>query len=102
MLIDEAKAQLLSEVVSSHSSPSTSWIQGSKVAVGTSARLERSRTARDHSSSCGIPNSSEPSVDVHITSTQSAGIGRPVCTNDLLLFVRQLSTIELAVRGEAL
>ena len=101
LLIDEAKAQILSEVVSSQSSPSTSWIQGSKVAVGTSARLERSRTARDHSSSCGIPNSSEPSVDVHITSTQSAGIGRPVCTNDLLLFVRQLSTIELAVRGKA-
>jgi len=101
LLIDEAKAQLLSEVVSSQSSPSTSWIQGNKVTVGTSARLELSRTARDHSSSCGIPNSLEPSVDVHITSSQGAGNGRPVCTNDLLLFVRQLSTIEAATRGKA-
>ena len=66
-------------------------------------QLETSCTVRDHSSSsCGIPNSLEPSVDVHTTSTQGDGIGRPVCTNNLLLLiVRQLSTIELDVRGKA-
>jgi hypothetical protein len=93
LLIDESKAQLLPEMVSSQSFPSMSWIQGGKVAVGTSARLELSRTARNHSSSCENPNSLDLLVVVHVTSTQVAGIGSPVCTNDLLLFARQQLTI---------
>jgi hypothetical protein len=101
LLIDEAKAQLLSEVVSSQSSPSTSWIQGNKVVVGTSVRLELSRTARNNSSSYENPNNLEPSVVVQITSTHGSDMVRPISTNDILLFVHQLSTIDLAVRGKA-
>jgi hypothetical protein len=101
LLINESKAQLLSEVVSSQSSPSVSWILGGKVAVGTFARLELTHTARDHSSSCEDPNSLDLLVVIHVTSTQVAGIGSPVCTNNLLLFVRQQLTIEWAMQGKA-
>jgi len=100
LLINEAKAQLLSDVVASQASPNTSWIQGSNTVVGSSVRLEVSRTARDHStSSTENLNSSEPSIVLHINPSNTTGSIRPVSTNDLLLFVHQTSAIERAVRG---
>jgi senataxin len=100
LLINEAKAQLLSDVVASQASPNTSWIQGNNAVIGTSVCLEVSRTARDHSlSSTDNLNSSEPSIVLHIKPSNATNTTRSVSTNDLLLFVHQASAIERAVRG---
>ncbi|KAL7529068.1 hypothetical protein ACHAXR_002781, partial [Thalassiosira sp. AJA248-18] len=101
LLISEAKAQILSEVVAAQSSSSAAWLQKAGFAMGVAARVEPSRTARDHLSSDGA-NSLEPTVVVHVrASAKGAGIGCAVAKNDLLLFVHQPSILERALRGKA-
>ncbi len=95
LLIKEAKAQLLSEVVAAQASPSTSWVQGTSVVMGAIAKLELARDSSLHDSSA---NASDPTVLLRIQS--STGSGCQVCANDLLLFVHQSSTIERALRGK--
>ena len=98
LLINEAKAQLLSDVVASQSTPSKAWVQRD-IAKGVIAKVELSRSARDHhlSSSEGA-NSSDQTVVVHIRA--GAGIGHPIHKNDLLLFVHQSSTVKRALQGK--
>ena len=97
LLINEAKAQILSGVLSDQLSESTAWFSGTEITMGAAVTVELSRTARDHSSS----NSLEPTVVIRMQpKIKGAGIG-PVSPNDLLLFVHQPSTIERALRGEA-
>lgn len=96
LLIKEAKAQLLSEVVAAQASPSTSWIRGTKLALGAIAKLELSR---DPSIDDSRTNSSDPTVVLRIRA--STGIGCQVCANDLLLFVHQGSIVERALQGKA-
>ena len=110
LLLNEAKAQIMSEVVAAQSSPSTSWMQRTQITMGAVVKLEIARTAKDLSSSrdniSGTSNEAkftafmEPTVAL-VVKNKGAGIGCPVCTNDLLLFVRQPTTIELALRGKA-
>ncbi|KAL7551881.1 hypothetical protein ACHAWF_015092 [Thalassiosira exigua] len=102
LLINEAKAQLLSEAVASQSSASTSWIQGASITMGVVAKVELSRTARDLSSSNDNVGTLEPTVVVHIRSAaKGAGIGSTVAKNDLILFVHHPPIIVQALRGKA-
>ena len=95
LLIKEAKAQLLSEVVAAQASPSTSWVQGTNAVMGAIAKLELARDSSLHDSSA---NTSDSTVVLSIRA--STGIGCQVCANDLLLFVHQSSTIERALQGK--
>lgn len=102
LLINEAKAQLLSEVISAQSSPSTAWMNRTQMAIGVAAKVEVSRSAKDIPGGTSTTTSLEPTVVVVLRPiTRGAGIGSPVNTNDLLLFVHQSSTIELALKGTA-
>lgn len=111
LLLNEAKAQIMSDVVAAQSSPTTSWIQRTQLAFGVSAKLELARNVKElpasdmfgsNSSSTNSIGSLEPTVALQVRPImRGAGIGSPVCTHDLLLFVRQPTTIELALRGKA-
>eukprot|EP00804_Cyclotella_cryptica_P009981 CCRYP_015418-RA/>CCRYP_015418-RA protein AED:0.07 eAED:0.07 QI:522/1/1/1/1/0.83/6/1172/1208 len=104
LLIDEAKAQLLSEVVSAQSSPTTAWVNRTQLVVGIAAKVERSRSAKDLSIESGSGSTTalvEPTVVLHVRSIiRGGGLGCPVCPNDLLLFVREANIVELALRGK--
>jgi hypothetical protein len=106
LLIEEAKAQLLSEVVSAQSAPATAWMNRSRLVMGVAAKVELSRSARDLSFDDGNGSKKspiEPTVVLHVRpTTKGAGLGCPVSPNDLLLFVREASVLELGLRGMAL
>ncbi|KAL9184986.1 hypothetical protein ACHAXT_002763 [Thalassiosira profunda] len=103
LLIQEAKAQLLSDVVAAQSSANTAWLRGTAITTGAVAKVELARSAGAPSST-GEDSSSclEPTVVVHIRPPfKSASLGGAVAKNDLILFVHQTSTIEQALRGKA-
>ena len=106
LLVEEAKAQLLSEVLSAQSSTSTSWMKRGKLVMGAVVKVELSRSARDlPGDSKGGSNTTplEPTVTLHLRSmTRGASIGSPVGPNDLLILVREASIVEMALRGNAL
>ncbi|KAL7464961.1 hypothetical protein ACHAXS_005292 [Conticribra weissflogii] len=111
LLINEAKAQIMSDVVAAQSSPTTAWIQRTQLAFGASVKLETARSVKElppsdilgsNLSSTNSTSSMEPTVALQVRPIiRGAGIGSPVCTHDLLLFARQPTTIELALRGKA-
>lgn len=102
LLIEEAKAQLLSEAVSAQSSASSAWINKSRLVMGVVAKIELSCSAKDLSNRDGSAPI-EQTVVLQITSiARGAGIGCGVLPNDLLLFVREASIVEHALQGIAL
>ena len=104
LLIAEARAQILSDVISSQSSSSTAWVNKSSIVMGVAAKVEVSRSAKDLSVDGGNVSTSpmEQTVVLRVRPTEKgASIGCPVCPHDLLLFVREASIIELALRGKA-
>ena len=98
LLIREAKAQILNEVVTAQSSPTTAWVQGNEIVVGLQAKVEPSRSARDSS-----PNSTDATVVLRLEpTTKGAGFECAVSPDDLLLFVPQPAIVERALRGETI
>ena len=84
LLIKEAQAQILSEMLASRS------VNGVAVKLNLSARSGESSKSLD------------PTVVVHVqASTKGAGVGCSISTNDILLFVRQSSTMYEAFEGKA-
>jgi hypothetical protein len=72
--------------------------------MGVGAKVEVSRSAKDLSVDGGNVSTSpmEQTVVLRVRPTEKgASIGCPVCPHDLLLFVREASIIELALRGKA-
>ena len=98
LLINEAKAQILSEVSAAQSSMSTTWLNKNGLTMGVVAKVEPLRHARDLINK-NTAASLEPTVVVRLM--KGAGMGCPVFANDLLLFVHQSSAIERALCGEA-
>jgi len=102
MLIEEAKAQLLSEVVSAQSSSASSIKDKSRLFMGVVAKIELSRSAKDLSIQDGSAPIEQTAVLQIRPIARGARIECGVLPNDLLLFVRDLSVIEHALRGMAL
>jgi len=98
LLIEEAKAQIMSEVVAAQSSPNTAWIQNAHVTKGSEVKAELSTSART-SSDEGESAPMEPTVIVRLK--RGAGIGCQIFPNDLLLFSPTVSAVERALRGIA-
>jgi hypothetical protein len=99
LLIEEAKAQIMSEVVAAQSSPNSSWIQNTHLTVGAEVKAEVSTSARASSDYEGESSPMEPTVIVRLK--RGASIGCQVFPNDLLLFSPTSSSVELALRGIA-
>ena len=100
LLIREAKAQILNEVVTAQSSPTTAWLQGNTIVVGLQAKVEPSRSARDSSSNS---TSIEATVVLRLEPTaKGAGFDCAVNPGDLLLFVPQPAIVLRALRGETI
>ena len=99
LLIEEAKAQIMSEVVAAQSSQNTKWIQNAHITMGSEVKAEVSTSARSSSDYEGESAPMEPTVIVRLK--RGASIGCPVFPNDLLLFSPTSSAVELALRGIA-
>ena len=99
LLIEEAKAQIMSEVVAAQSSPNTSWIQNAHLTKGCEVKAEVSTSARTSSDYEGESSLMEPTVIVRLK--RGASIGCQIFPNDLLLFSPTSSAVELALRGIA-
>ena len=100
LLIQEAKAQLLSDVVAAQASANTTWLRGTTIATGAVAKVELARSAGAPSST-GAGGCLEPTVVVQVKPPfKSATLG-PVSKDDVILFVHRTSTLEQALRGKA-
>jgi len=99
LLIEEAKAQIMSEVVAAQSSQNTKWIQNAHIRMGSEVKAEVSTSARSSSDYEGESAPMEPTVIVRLK--RGASIGCQVFPNDLLLFSPTSSAVELALRGIA-
>ena len=99
LLIEEAKAQIMSEVVAAQSSPNTRWIHNGQIAKGTLVNAEISTSARSSSDYEFESSPMEPTVVVRLK--RGANMGSQVYPNDLLLFSPNSSSVELALRGIA-
>jgi hypothetical protein len=100
LLIEEAKAQIMSDVVAAQSSRRTSWIQNTQLSMGAVVKAEVSVSARTASDYDEESAPMEPTVIIRLK--RGSGIGCQVFSNDLLLFTPTSSTVELALRGMAL
>ncbi len=98
LLIEEAKAQIMSEVVAAQSSPNMAWIRNAHLTMGSEVKAEVSVSART-SSDEGESVPMEPTVIVRLK--RGASIGCQVFPNDLLLFSPTASAVERALRGIA-
>ena len=99
LLIEEAKAQIMSDVVAAQSSRRTSWIQNTQLSMGAVVKAEVSVSARTASDYDEESAPMEPTVIIRLK--RGSGIGCQVFSNDLLLFTPTSSTVEVALRGMA-